>query len=109
MRCGNPSSNISCTHGHGANRLSSAMQTMLGVTVLAGVNSDSDLVDDVSMARDGFPTTGVAAFFASPLFSSAAAVLWSSTIGRVSVWVQVHHLEDIQMMRPAACLGHCAA
>jgi hypothetical protein len=45
------------------------MQAMLGVTVLAWVNSAGDFIADTSMARDGFPSMAVAACFASPFFT----------------------------------------
>ena len=53
---------------HGVN------QAMLGVTVLAWANSFPDGVADVSMGREGFPSMAVAACFASPLFTSIAAL-----------------------------------
>lgn len=49
-------------------------QNMLGVTVLAWGNSYGDLVANMSMARDGFPSMAVAACFASPLFTMAAGL-----------------------------------
>lgn len=42
---------------------------LLGATVLAWGNSVPDLVNNVAMARDGFPSMAVAACFASPLFT----------------------------------------
>lgn len=42
---------------------------MLGVTVLAWVNSAGDFIADTAMARDGFPAMAVAACFASPFFT----------------------------------------
>ena len=42
---------------------------MLGVTVLAWVNSAGDFIADSAMARDGFPSMAVAACFASPFFT----------------------------------------
>jgi solute carrier family 24 (sodium/potassium/calcium exchanger), member 6 len=50
------------------------LQAMLGVTVLAWANSFGDLVADSTMARDGFPAMGVAACFASPLFTMVAGL-----------------------------------
>jgi len=44
-------------------------QSMLGVTVLAWGNSVGDLVANVTMARDGFPSMATAACFGSPLFT----------------------------------------
>lgn len=45
------------------------VQAMLGVTVLAWVNSAGDFIADTTMARDGFPSMAVAACFASPFFT----------------------------------------
>ncbi len=42
---------------------------LLGATVLAWGNSAPDMVADLSMARDGFPTMAIAACFASPMFT----------------------------------------
>ena len=46
-----------------------ASQRMLGVTVLAWVNSAPDFISDVSLAHAGLPSMAVAATFASPLFT----------------------------------------
>lgn len=46
-----------------------ASQRMLGVTVLAWVNSSPDFISDVSLAHAGLPSMAVAATFASPLFT----------------------------------------
>ena len=42
---------------------------ILGATVLAWGNSGPDMVNNISMGRDGFPTMAITACFASPLFS----------------------------------------
>lgn len=47
---------------------------MLGVTVLAWVNSAGDYIADTTMARDGFPGMAVAACFASPFFTMIAGL-----------------------------------
>jgi len=47
---------------------------LLGATVLSWGNSAPDLVGDVALARDGYPTMAVAACFASPLFSLLAGM-----------------------------------
>jgi Ca2+/Na+ antiporter len=54
---------------------------LLGATVLSWGNSAPDLVGDVSLARDGFPTMAVAACFASPLFSLLAGMAGSLALG----------------------------
>lgn len=41
---------------------------LLGATVLAYGNSVPDLINNLALARDGFPSMAVAACFASPLF-----------------------------------------
>eukprot|EP00892_Ulva_mutabilis_P001123 jgi/Ulvmu1/11010/UM007_0190.1 len=46
-----------------------ASQRMLGVTVLAWINSAPDFISDVSLAHAGLPSMAVAATFASPLFT----------------------------------------
>jgi sodium/potassium/calcium exchanger 6 len=42
---------------------------LLGATVLAWGNSVPDLINNMAMAKDGFPSMAVAACFASPLFT----------------------------------------
>jgi hypothetical protein len=42
---------------------------LLGATVLSWGNSAPDLVGDVALARDGFPSMAIAACFAGPTFS----------------------------------------
>lgn len=42
---------------------------LLGATVLAWGNSVPDVINNMSMAKDGFPSMAVAACFASPLFT----------------------------------------
>jgi sodium/potassium/calcium exchanger 6 len=42
---------------------------LLGATVLAYGNSIPDLMNNLSLARDGFPSMAVAACFAGPMFS----------------------------------------
>lgn len=42
---------------------------LLGATILAWGNSVPDLINNVAMARDGFPSMAIAACFASPLFT----------------------------------------
>lgn len=42
---------------------------ILGATVLAWGNSMPDLANNLSLARDGFPTMAITACFASPLFT----------------------------------------
>ncbi|KAI8474810.1 MAG: Sodium/calcium exchanger protein-domain-containing protein [Monoraphidium minutum] len=42
---------------------------VLGATVLAWGNSMPDLANNLSLARDGFPTMAITACFASPLFT----------------------------------------
>lgn len=42
---------------------------LLGATVLAWGNSVPDLINNMAMAQDGFPSMAVAACFASPLFT----------------------------------------
>jgi sodium/potassium/calcium exchanger 6 len=42
---------------------------VLGATVLAWGNSAPDLMNNLALARDGFPSMSVAACFASPLFT----------------------------------------
>lgn len=48
---------------------------LLGATVLAWGNAVPDLVNNVAMARDGFPTMAISACFASPLFTLLAGML----------------------------------
>jgi solute carrier family 24 (sodium/potassium/calcium exchanger), member 6 len=56
---------------------------MLGVTVLAWVNSAGDFITDTSMARDGFPSMAVAATFASPLFTMIGGLGLTFTVATI--------------------------
>ncbi|XP_063967727.1 mitochondrial sodium/calcium exchanger protein-like isoform X1 [Lytechinus pictus] len=53
---------------------------ILGLTVLAWGNSIGDLVADVSMARQGFPTMGMSACFGGPMFNMLLGIGISCTI-----------------------------
>ncbi|XP_041456331.1 mitochondrial sodium/calcium exchanger protein-like isoform X2 [Lytechinus variegatus] len=53
---------------------------ILGLTVLAWGNSIGDLVADVAMARQGFPTMGMSACFGGPMFNMLLGIGISCTI-----------------------------
>ncbi|KAF0697620.1 Aste57867_11710 [Aphanomyces stellatus] len=59
----------------------SISQPVLGVTVLAWGNSIGDLVANVSIARDGFPSMALAGCFASPMFALLVGVGLAWMIG----------------------------
>nr|CCA15347.1 Ca2 :Cation Antiporter (CaCA) Family putative [Albugo laibachii Nc14] len=55
-------------------------QLVLGVSVLAWGNSVGDLISDVAIARDGFPSMAFAGCFAGPLFNLLVGTGTSLTI-----------------------------
>ncbi|CCI40325.1 unnamed protein product [Albugo candida] len=55
-------------------------QLVLGVSVLAWGNSIGDLISDVAIARDGFPSMAFAGCFAGPLFNLLVGTGTSLTI-----------------------------
>jgi Ca2+/Na+ antiporter len=57
---------------------------LLGATVLAWGNSVPDLVNNMAMAKDGFPSMAVAACFASPLFTLLVGMGGALTYGKLS-------------------------
>jgi Ca2+/Na+ antiporter len=76
-----------------AGRILGVEPALLGATVLAWGNSLPDLVNNMALARDGFPTMALAACFASPLFQMLAGMALGLSVGGAAL---------------AACL-HCAA
>lgn len=61
---------------------------LLGATVLAWGNSVPDLINNMAMAKDGFPSMAVAACFASPLFTLLVGMGGALSYGEQ----QKHHL-----------------
>ena len=59
---------------------------LLGATVLAWGNSVPDLINNVAMARDGFPSMAVAACFASPLFTLLVGMGGALAYGECVWW-----------------------
>lgn len=58
--------------------------SVLGVSVLAWGNSIGDLVSNMAIARDGFPTMAFAGCFAGPMFNLLVGVGLSLTINIIS-------------------------
>lgn len=58
--------------------------SVLGVSVLAWGNSIGDLVSNMAIARDGFPTMAFAGCFAGPMFNLLVGVGLSLTIAIIS-------------------------
>ncbi|KAL4109169.1 hypothetical protein PRIC1_000872 [Phytophthora ramorum] len=58
--------------------------SVLGVSVLAWGNSIGDLVSNMAIARDGFPTMAFAGCFAGPMFNMLIGIGLSLTIAIVS-------------------------
>lgn len=58
--------------------------SVLGVSVLAWGNSIGDLVSNMAIARDGFPTMAFAGCFAGPMFNLLVGIGLSLTIAIVS-------------------------
>ncbi|OWZ15693.1 Ca2+:Cation Antiporter (CaCA) protein [Phytophthora megakarya] len=58
--------------------------SVLGVSVLAWGNSIGDLVSNMAIARDGFPTMAFAGCFAGPMFNLLIGIGLSLTIAIVS-------------------------
>jgi hypothetical protein len=56
---------------------------ILGATVLAWGNSMPDLANNLSLARDGFPTMAITACFASPLFTLLVGTSTAMAYGAV--------------------------
>jgi sodium/potassium/calcium exchanger 6 len=56
---------------------------LLGATVLAWGNSMPDLVNNVSMGRDGFPVMAITACFASPMFSLLVGMGTALAVGAI--------------------------
>ncbi len=61
--------------------------SLLGMTVLAWANSLSDLVADITIAKNGSPLMGLAACYASPLLN----ILLGIGLGATSVLLQTGH------------------
>lgn len=57
--------NVLVTIGH----ILSIRQAILGMTVLSWGNSLGDLISDIAVARQGFPTMAIAGTYAGPLFN----------------------------------------
>ncbi|XP_072164267.1 mitochondrial sodium/calcium exchanger protein-like [Diadema setosum] len=53
---------------------------VLGLTVLAWGNSIGDLIADITMAKQGFPTMGMSACFGGPMFNMLLGIGISCTI-----------------------------
>ncbi|GBF97359.1 Ca2+:cation antiporter family [Raphidocelis subcapitata] len=58
--------------------------SILGATVLAWGNSMPDLANNLSLARDGFPTMAITACFASPLFTLLVGTSTAMAYGAVA-------------------------
>ncbi|KAG3117458.1 hypothetical protein PI124_g4235 [Phytophthora idaei] len=58
--------------------------SVLGVSVLAWGNSIGDLVSNMAIARDGFPTMAFAGCFAGPMFNLLVGIGLSLTIAIIS-------------------------
>ncbi|KAG6613489.1 Ca2 :Cation Antiporter (CaCA) Family [Phytophthora cinnamomi] len=58
--------------------------SVLGVSVLAWGNSTGDLVSNMAIARDGFPTMAFAGCFAGPMFNLLIGIGLSLTIAIIS-------------------------
>ncbi|KAE8914212.1 hypothetical protein PF005_g8858 [Phytophthora fragariae] len=58
--------------------------SVLGVSVLAWGNSIGDLVSNMAIARDGFPTMSFAGCFAGPMFNLLVGIGLSLTIAIIS-------------------------
>jgi sodium/potassium/calcium exchanger 6 len=56
---------------------------ILGATVLAWGNSMPDLANNLSLARDGYPTMAITACFASPLFTLLVGTSSSMAYGAI--------------------------
>ncbi|CAI5743427.1 unnamed protein product [Hyaloperonospora brassicae] len=74
--------------------------SVLGVSVLAWGNSIGDLVSNMAIARDGFPTMAFAGCFAGPMFNLLVGIGLSLTIAIVS-----RGPLSIATPSPLACLG----
>ncbi|XP_030847916.1 mitochondrial sodium/calcium exchanger protein [Strongylocentrotus purpuratus] len=72
---------------------------ILGLTVLAWGNSIGDLVADVAMAKQGFPTMGMSACFGGPMFNMLLGIGISCTIVTVrDGGTFVLHTDDVQLV-----------
>ncbi|XP_030847023.1 mitochondrial sodium/calcium exchanger protein [Strongylocentrotus purpuratus] len=72
---------------------------ILGLTVLAWGNSIGDLVADVAMARQGFPTMGMSACFGGPMFNMLLGIGISCTIVTVrDGGTFVLHTDHVQLV-----------
>lgn len=60
--------------------------TFLGLTVLAWGNSIGDLFSDVTMAKNGMPTTAIAGCYAGPLFNMVFGLGISVTIKTLQIY-----------------------
>lgn len=66
-----------------AGRILGIHPSLLGATVLAWGNSLPDLINNMSLARDGFPTMALAACLASPLFQMLAGMALGLSVGAI--------------------------
>lgn len=65
-------------------RIFAVQPATLAATVLAWGNSMPDLVNNIAMAADGFPTMAVTACFASPLFTLLGGTSFALTAGAIA-------------------------
>ena len=76
---------LSCW-GSAISHIGGVSPSLMGATVSAWGNSVGDLVADVAMARDGYPSIALAGCFASPLFQmlggAGAGMGWRGGEGR---------------------------
>ncbi len=56
--------------------VSQLSNTLLGLTVLAWANSLGDLVNDITIARHGYPRMAISACLGGPVFSEFSGHSW---------------------------------
>ncbi|GLC41714.1 hypothetical protein PLESTM_001231900 [Pleodorina starrii] len=77
--------------------------SLLGATLLAWGNSVSDLVSNITLAKDGLPSMAITACFASPMFVLLAGLVTSLTYATRHGDMQLPHDLALRVLYGCSC------